>query len=376
MLRKAENRFSPVSLSFLMLLIIISVYKRIIRRCFERYCMKKFLIILLVIVVLLAAVGFGGYQVLCGSTEVNGEVVVEIPEGSSVDMMATALADKGIIKSPLGFKLAVRLNHSAEDLKAGTYHFKGKNSMQDVLAALIEGPAITGVKVTIPEGYNLSQIISTLVDAGVCTEESLLNALAYGEYGYDYLPAPGDSLRLQGFLFPDTYYISENEDAEAIVAMMLEQFDTQLTDEWKAHLNERGLSVYDWVNMASIVEKEAVVVEDRPIIAGVFYNRLAQGMYLQSCATVQYAQGVVKATLSEQDVQIDSPYNTYKNPGLPPGPIASPGHASLEAALYPADTQYLFFVAKPNGAHIFSTTYDEHLKAKNDIQNGLYDNEQ
>ena len=221
----------------------------------------------------------------------------------------------------------------------------------------------------------MEQIITTLEEKGVTTREEFLDAAANGDYNYDYIGEKGDALRVQGYLFPETYLFEKGISAYDVINTMIAQFDSLLTDEWKAQLATRGLSIHDWVTMASIVEKEAVVQEDRPIIAGVFYNRLDQGMLLQSCATVQYALGEVKPVLTNEDVAVDSPYNTYIHEGLPPTPIASPGEASLEAALYPADTTYLFFVAKPNGAHIFTNTYEEHLAAIEAIERGDYDNE-
>ncbi len=335
--------------------------------------MRKLLVFLLFLLVLGAAVCVCAY--LAAPVTLDGETAVTVPENGTTDSIGALLRENGVIRSAAAFKVKVKMEGAGSELKSGTYYFKGKNSLDDVVSALVTGPAISGVKITIPEGYNQSQIIATLTEAGVVTEEEFLDAAANGDFGYDYLPPAGDSLRLQGFLFPETYYVAPDDDASSIIAMMLREFDRVYTDEWKARVNELGLTTAQWVTMASIVEKEAVVSEDRPVIAGVFYNRLAQNMNLQSCATVQYALGEVKPVLSNEDVQIDSPYNTYLNPGLPPGPIASPGVESLRAALYPAETDCIYFVAKPNGAHIFSVTYEEHLKAKADIESGLYDNE-
>lgn len=338
--------------------------------------MKKVIVFLLILALLVGG-GFFAYQHMMGAVTLSEEVKVEIPEASSTDAIGAILADNGIIKSELGFKLQVKKDNVAADLKAGTYHFKaGEYALSDIVAYLVEGPAISGVKITIPEGYNQGQIIGVLAEAGLVSEQEFLNAAAYGDFGYDYLPPTGDSLRLQGFLYPDTYYFTEGDSAESIIAVMLREFDANYTEEWRARVAEMGLTTQQWVTMASLVEKEAVVSEDRPIIAGVFYKRIAENMNLQSCATVQYALGEVKPVLSNEDVQIESPYNTYVNPGLPPGPIASPGYESLYAALYPTESDYLFFVAKPNGAHIFTATYEEHLAAKADIESGMYDNEQ
>lgn len=335
--------------------------------------MKK--IIALIIAVVLIVGGVWYYSHIFGSVTLNDEVKVTIPDASTSEDIGAVLADNGVIRSTLAFKIQVKKDGVGADLKAGTYNFKGTYSLSDVIDALVKGPAVSGVKVTIPEGYNQKQIIELLVSDGLVTEDAFLDAAANGNYGYDYLPAAGDSQRLEGFLYPETYYVDEDDTAETIIGMMLKEFDAQYTDEWRARVNELGLTTEEWVTMASIVEKEAVVETDRPIIAGVFYNRLDLGMLLQSCATVQYALGETKSVLSNEDVQIASPYNTYINYGLPPGPIASPGYDSLYAALYPTDTDYLYFVAKPNGEHIFSVTYEEHLAAKAAIDNGEYDNE-
>ncbi|MBQ4093277.1 MAG: endolytic transglycosylase MltG [Firmicutes bacterium] len=338
--------------------------------------MKKVLIVLLILVILAAGGGFFAYNYFMGSATLDSNITVEIPEGSTPDTIGTILADNGVVKSELGFKVKVKLDKVGPELKAGKYHFDAvEYSLDDVIAMLVQGPPAVGVKVTIPEGYNQAQIIDVLEEAGLVTEADFLAAATNIDFGYDYLPPVGDSLRLQGYLYPETYLFMEGDSAEGIIRMMLEQFDKTYTAEWRARVEEMGITTNEFVTMASIIEKEAVVSEDRPIISGVFYNRLETGMNLQSCATVQYALGEVKSVLSNEDVQIESPYNTYQNPGLPPGPIASPGYESLYAALYPAETEYLFFVAKPNGAHIFSNTYDEHLTAKSQIENGVYDNE-
>ncbi len=334
--------------------------------------MKKIIVILLIVAIV---AGLCGYRWLTAPVTLAEETVVTVEEASATGAIGALLKENGVIRSELGFKLEVRKKNADGDLKPGTYHFKGENSVGDVVDALVSGPAISGVKVTIPEGYNQKQIIDTLAEAGVCSEAEFLEAAANGDFGYGYLPPAGDSLRLQGFLFPETYYFAEGDSAENVIAAMLAEFDKNYTDEMHQYLKDTGRTTYQWLTMASIVEKEAVVAEDRPIIAGVFYNRLEQGMALQSCATIQYALGEVKPVLSIADTQIDSPYNTYTHTGLPPGPIASPGVESMQAALHPAETDCLYFVAKPNGAHIFSKTYEEHMKAKADIEAGLYDNE-
>lgn len=334
--------------------------------------MKK-IIIPIIILIVLAAVAVPLYTYLAPVTVEKTEI--DVPSDSNSTKIGTLLKENNLIRSEFAFKVHLKISGEGSELKAGKYTFKGKYSMGDITAQLKKGGEAKGIKLTIPEGYNLKQISDVLAKDGLCTKDEFNLAVANGDYPYDYLPAKGDPNRLQGFLYPETYIFDEGTSAETIIAAMLKEFNSQFTSEYKAQLQKDGRTVLQWLTMASIVEKEAVVKDDRPIIAGVFYNRLAKNMLLQSCATVQYALGEVKPVLSNQDVQIDSPYNTYKNQGLPPGPIASPGHASLEAAMYPAQTEYLFFVAKHNGAHVFTKTYEEHLAAKTAIKNGEYDNQ-
>ncbi|MEE0776436.1 MAG: endolytic transglycosylase MltG [Bacillota bacterium] len=334
--------------------------------------MKKVIIILVVILVL-ALIAVPAYRYFI-PMDVD-DVTVDIPAESTSAEIGKILTENQVIRGKLDFKLYLKFSGRGSALKNGSYTFDGAYTIDQVVDRLEKGGDTVGTKVTIPEGYNMEQIISVLEEKGITTREEFLDAAANGDYNYDYIGAKGDSLRVQGYLFPETYLFNKGISARDVINTMINQFDSVYNDEWRAYLAERGISVKDWVTMASIVEKEAVVQEDRPIIAGVFYNRLGQGMLLQSCATVQYALGKVKPVLTNEDVAIESPYNTYINQGLPPTPIASPGKASLEAALYPTDTDYLFFVAKPNGAHIFTKTYEEHLAAIEAIRRGDYDNE-
>jgi len=196
------------------------------------------------------------------------------------------------------------------------------------------------------------------------SREEFLEAAAKGEFDYDFLTGvPHGEKRLEGFLFPDTYQFEADATAEEIINVMLKRFGEVYNEEYRRRAQELGLSTLEVVTMASIVEKEAKLDEERAVIAGVFYNRLKKNWKLESCATVQYLLGEPKAELSYKDLEIDSPYNTYKYYGLPPGPIASPGKASLEAALYPEEVDYLFFRANPDGSHTFSRTLAEHNQA-------------
>lgn len=319
------------------------------------------------LLVIIIAVFFMGQSYLASRPVTLAEsVAITIPDGSGTKAIAGILRDNGVIRSEGAFVRYVKKNGLGQDLRSGTYTFNGEQSLADVCAALQKGRGnATEVRVTIPEGLTVEQTAEIFAEKGLVDKEAFINYTLNGDFPYDYLPAKGTPERLEGFLFPDTYQISTSWDEEDIVKMLLRQFDKVMTEEWREKAKEDGRSIYEVVTLASIVEREAKVAGDRPIIAGVFLNRLDIGMKLESCATVQYALGEVKPVLLYKDLEIDSPYNTYKNQGLPPTPIAAPGKASLEAALYPTESDYLFFLAKPDGSHYFSKTLAEHNAAKN-----------
>jgi len=298
-------------------------------------------------------------------SEQKAEFVIE--EGMTATQVAAELSNKKIIRSETAFRLLARLHKADSKLGAGLYYLSPDMSSQEILDTLIQGSVPEAVKVTIPEGFTVAQIVQTLTDNGLGSKKEYERAMSsFSSNTYDFLKdIPDGDNRLEGFLFPDTYFFDKNSKPEDIINRFLVRFEEELDKETKARLKELDLSVYEWVIKASIVEREAAIQEERPIIAGVFENRLRIGMPLQSCATVQYILGEVKPVLSLDDIAIDSPYNTYKYTGLPPGPIASPGHASLNAVLYPDKTDYLYFVAKNDGSHAFAVTYDEHLKNVN-----------
>jgi UPF0755 protein len=236
--------------------------------------------------------------------------------------------------------------------------------MEEIMELLLTGKADT-LRFTIPEGYDIKRVTAKLAEEGLINQEAFLKEIESGQFDYEFLKdAPAGPDRLEGFLFPETYEIFATANEHDIIDKMLYQFNKVFTAEYYARAEELGMSVREVITLASIIEREARVPEDRPIIASVFYNRLTIDMPLQSCATVQYILGEQKPVLSIKDTQIESPYNTYQNLGLPPGPIASPGADSIKAALYPADTNYLYFLAKGDGSHAFSSTYEQFLRDK------------
>ena len=294
------------------------------------------------------------------------DVVVE--QGASTADIAAELKEKGVIRYPLFFRMMSRLGGHDADYKQGTFVVERHIGYHAIFRALSDpaGGQAGFVKVTIPEGFELRQIADRLEEAGLIDRDVFYNLVESGQFDYAFVrEIPKRENRLEGYLFPDTYSFSKTADTEqTIINAMLKRFEEVVyTQENRSRARALGLSMDEAVTLASIVEREALGENDRKDVSSVFHNRLAskEFPYLQSCATVQYILKERKAVLSEADTQIKSAYNTYQVKGLPLGPIASPGAASVEAALYPNRTDYLFFVLGSDGVHHFSKTYEEHL---------------
>lgn len=290
---------------------------------------------------------------------------VSIPGGSSAGQIAAELEQAGLVRSSTAFVLAVRWYGKTDSLQAGTYELAPSMSLRELIFKLYQGQVVnTAVRVTIPEGSTLPQIGLILEAKGLFSQAEFLAAAAKASLPYAYLaqiPANTKN-RLEGYLFPDTYEFHADASPDSVIRTMVGRFDAVVTPLLAASAQREQFSLHQIVTMASIVEREAIKSMERPRIAGVFYNRLRRGMLLQSCATVQFVIGR-PGKLYYVDLEAESPYNTYIHAGLPPGPIANPGLASLKAALSPEDTAYLFFVARGDGSHIFSRTYAEHRVA-------------
>lgn len=333
--------------------------------------MKKFLKTTIMIVLLMIIVFIGSltyYNSMLKPVDLNSteNKIVEIPSGSTLRRASNILYTNNLIKNERVFLLYARLNNK-ENIKAGRYNISKGYSVEDILDKLNQGVIAIDNKVTIPEGFEIRNIAQALDSLGIVSEKDFLEAteeLEYFKQIYDFLNNES-IISLEGYLFPDTYYINNDMNSKTIIKMMLDRFE-QIYKSYKLgeKLDEKDMSLNDFITMASIVEREAVLQEERPIIAGVFYNRLSIRMPLQSCATVQYIIQERKPILSIADTRIESPYNTYINSGLPPGPIASPGLNSILATLEPEETDYIFFVARGDGGHAFSRTYEEHLNAR------------
>lgn len=293
----------------------------------------------------------------------HDEIMVEIPSGSGASSIADILFEEGLISNTFVFKQKAKLDGKDSKFQAGKYIFTKSMDMIEIMDKIASGDVfIDSVKVTIPEGYEVHEIIDVLVEAGLVSEEEFRKELKDGQFDYPFLEGIDRETYLEGFLFPDTYEIDKSLNAYEIADLFLKRFDAVFKEEYYARIIELGMDMNELITLASIVEREARVDEERAIVSSVFHNRLEIGMSLQSCATVQYILGERKARLTYDDIAIESDYNTYLNSGLPPAPIASPGEKSLVAALYPEDTEYLYFVTKEtnDGSHYFSRTLEEH----------------
>jgi UPF0755 protein len=326
---------------------------------------------LLLLALLLLGVLFGIYLLV--STVLGGgeePVTVAVEQGDSLSSVADKLEEAGVIQSSTVFKLESRFQGGETEIKAGEYRFVPGEDSEQILETLSSGESISAFTITVPEGLTLEQTARVVEKEGGIPAEEFETAAGRTDYGHDFL----DDSAIQtteGFLFPKKYEFERGVDAAEIVDRFLRQYLLEKEGLNFAEAQDRfNLTEYELVTVASLVEKESANPEERPLIAGVIYNRIRSGMPLQIDATVQYALGKAKEDLKLDDLDLDSPYNTYKNPGLPPAPIASPSRESIQAALEPAETEYLYYVLEAGGEeHFFTDDYDEFLEAKNQAEN-------
>ncbi|MDD2218220.1 MAG: endolytic transglycosylase MltG [Eubacteriales bacterium] len=313
----------------------------------RRWYNKKF-IILAAILIIVAAIGMIFIANLDNALDSSSEeiITVNIPAGSSTSYIGRVLEENGIIESASKFKLYSKINSYDGKLKAGEYNLSPSMQLKEIMSVIIEGKSNTA-RFTVPEGYTVNQTADKLASENLVNKDEFMKQVKSGKFNYEFIQyLPNRENRLEGFLFPETYEVYTNATEERIVDTMLSQFDSIFKDEYYERADEMGYSLYDIITIASLIERETRVDDERAKVASVIYNRLDIGMKLQIDATVQYALGKQKERLLYKDLEIDSPYNTYKHDGLPLGPICSPGEASIRAALYPADTEYYYYVLK------------------------------
>ena len=320
---------------------------------------------LLLVVGVLGAIYFIYAAATGGEQASEAPATVEVVKGDTLSSVAEKLARAGVIDSAFMFKMEARVGGYGTEIKTGEYTFAPDTDSDLILQKLTAGEAVPTLEITVPEGLDLEETAQEVAGQSDVSAAAFEEAARRTDYGYGFLEDPKIE-STEGFLFPKQYEFEEGTTAPQMVIRMLEQYllETQTLDisGAKERLN---LSEYDLVIVASLIEKEAASPEERPLVASVIYNRLRKDMPLQIDATVLYALDRPKEELALADLRIDSPYNTYENTGLPPGPICSPSRQSLEAAIHPAETDYLYYVLKAGGEeHVFTSNYNEFLAAK------------
>jgi UPF0755 protein len=335
--------------------------------------MRRLIIFLVALAALVAAVaGFyyarvdERYQGFDGT-----EQFVEITPGSGSRTIGRTLAQAGVVRDELTFRMAVYLTGTSRELKAGEYRFAGPASPKEVARKLARG-AVYLRPVTFPEGLTVKEMARVFESRGLGTAQSFVQAASDPAL----IRALDSSAKdLEGYLFPETYNLARRAEGPTLVGLMAARFLDVFDDEFRKETEAQGRTVREVVTLASLVEKETARAEERPVVAAVYLNRLRIGMGLQCDPTVIYAlekAGKYTGNLTRQDLRFDSPYNTYRYAGLPPGPIAAPGKASLEAVLRPAKVDYLYFVSRNDGSHVFATTLAEHNRNVKEWQKDFF----
>jgi len=294
-------------------------------------------------------------------------VYVEIPSGAGAALIAQQLESAGIVRDQQLFRLLLWVRGAETSLRAGRYQLQPSQHPMEIITVLEEGRSVAE-QVVIPEGYSIEDIAARLAALGLVDKQRFIQvardgALAYGgEVPFD-LPVA----TLEGYLFPDTYQFHKGQSEESIVRQMTQRFRQVVERYVEPYLDTTALHLHEVITLASIVEKEIRYDFERRKVAGVYLNRLDIDMPLQADPTVRYVMEEDRTRVLYRDLEIESPYNTYRNRGLPPGPIASPGLASILAVLNPADVDYFFFVARGDGTHQFSRTFEEHVRARREL---------
>ncbi len=330
-----------------------------------RLCRLLFLLIFSTLLVI--AGWFYIYAVTPVAPDSAGERVVLIPPGMNLPGIQRVLAAEGLGGDDFRFRLLARLTRLERRLRAGEYRLAGSFSPLRILRELASG-RIVHRPVTIPEGANLKEVASILANGGLLAREEFLRLAGDAEFIRNEMRINAGSL--EGYLFPDTYYLSRGQKGEEIIAMMVGRLRSVLAELGVGDVGRvtQGLTLHELLTMASIVEKETASPAERPLIARVFLNRLQKRMRLQTDPTVIYGLSMFDGNLTRRDLRTATPYNTYVINGLPPGPIGNPGRASIEAVLSPAVGPYLYFVSKNDGTHHFSSTLAEHNRAVQQYQ--------
>ncbi len=320
-------------------------------------------------------------QALRNTIETAGEQIFSIEQGQGLKEIALNLQKSGIISSALYFQAYSWQKGWQGAYQAGEYIFNGKRTIKDVAYMIASGEGINReYKVLIKEGEDLADLAKKFAELGMFSEEDFFAAAGYpkADYGtaqnypqpkdysqkYSFLDDKPKHVSYEGYLFPDTYRFFKDSTPDGVILKMLDNFNQKLGKEMRAEIAGEGKSIYEIITMASLLEKEVRTEEDMKVVSGIFWDRIKIGQPLQSCATLAYILGEMKAQYSLEDTNIDSSYNTYRNKGLPPGPIGNPGLKAIRAAIYPTYTDYNYFLSAPDGTTVFAKTFEEHVRNK------------
>jgi UPF0755 protein len=334
--------------------------------------LKKVFLLTGIVLFLFLCAGLGTYIELSTYAETPAqphnpkEVVVTVPQGQSLKSTAEMLSEKRIITDPFKLALIARFKGYDKQLKAGEYMLSAAMTPAQIMDIMVKGE-VKLHKLTVPEGYNIEQISALVDKAGFATKDAFSRAATDAATAQQMGLEAGT---LEGYLFPDTYYFPKEVSLKKIISTMVRRFRSIFTPEWKDRADSFGFTVHQIVTLASIIEKETGAAFERPLISSVFHNRLKKKMRLESDPTVIYGIKDFNGNLTRKHLRTPTPYNTYKIKGLPVGPIANPGRASLEAALFPEKTNYIYFVSKKDSTHYFSTNLKEHNRAVRKYQLG------
>ena len=337
------------------------------------------LFVIIIILVLGGGAGFFLYNnraVTDGPITTAADITITVEPGSGSAIISRQLYEAGLTQNEAAFRRYSSQAGIDARLQAGVYTFAaGEWTLERIGERLVAGGISVSedyFSVTIPEGLTVSQIARIFDARGLIDYDDFIYTANYGEFAFDFIPAVGSVIapanRLEGYLAPDTYMVSRDWSAHEIITMLLRQSDRIWTADFQAQADYLGMTRNEILSLAAIIEKEAVWASERPLISGVFHNRLNTNHLLQSCATVQFLLPEPQVPLLYVSLRIESPFNTYIHLGLPPSPIAAPGRASIEAALWPEETNYFFFRARHDGSHRFSVTFAEHNTRQPDDQ--------
>lgn len=327
---------------------------------------SKILFALILILTMVLWVNF-----LMGPVDRSSSTVIElkIEPGTSSSQIGQLLYNHQLIKSRFVFNTILKVRGLDQQLKAGYYALRPSAHLNRIIKQLVEGEVAT-FQITIPEGFTVEEIAKRLAELTAYTSEDFLAEARHNLFAKPYLRTEGIGNRytVEGFLYPNTYIIPKEYSPQQILQVMLDEFEERWWERLKDETDRMSFTPYQIMIVASLIEAEAKLKEERPLIAAVIYRRLNNNMLLQLDASVQYSLPARKSRVLYRDLDVESLYNTYRYPGLPPGPVCSPGDSSIEAALAPAETDYLFYFARKDGSHVFSKTYQEHLRKQNELR--------